>query len=58
MPVAALLLVITAAFAHATWNFLIKGARNDLPFQFAATVVSSVAYLPALIVAIVVAEDG
>ena len=36
MTITALLLVITAAFCHATWNFYVKrigsGARTDLAY--------------------------
>ncbi len=58
MPVLALVLVLSAAFAHATWNYLAKGARNDFAFQLGATAVASVAYLPAAVIALLVAGDG
>lgn len=46
MPVAALALLLTAAAAHAGWNFAAKGARSSLPFIFAFALVSEVVYLP------------
>jgi drug/metabolite transporter (DMT)-like permease len=54
MPLSALLLLLAAAVAHASWNYLAKGARNDLAFQFAIALVSTVIYLPLVVVATIV----
>jgi len=42
----ALLLVLSAAFAHATWNYLAKKACGGTPFVWLFGVISTVAYLP------------
>ncbi|MBP1765542.1 MAG: hypothetical protein H6Q65_2600 [Firmicutes bacterium] len=42
----ALLLVLSAAFAHATWNYLAKRASGGTPFVWLFGVVSTIAYLP------------
>ena len=55
MPIAALLLLLSAATMHATWNFFAKGARNDLALSFASALFASVAYLP-IVVAVIVIE--
>lgn len=54
MPAAALALLLAAAFGHATWNFLAKGARNDAAFQFTYVIVSLVAYAPVVVIACIV----
>jgi drug/metabolite transporter (DMT)-like permease len=46
MSIAALALLLTAALGHATWNYLAKGARNDLAFSFAFVACSAVVYAP------------
>jgi len=46
MPVAALALLLGAAVAHATWNYMAKGARNDLAFLFAFNLCAEFIYLP------------
>jgi drug/metabolite transporter (DMT)-like permease len=46
MLLAALALLLAAAFMHAGWNFFAKGARNDATMQLAFVAISSVAYLP------------
>lgn len=47
MPIQSLLLVVAAAFIHATWNLLGKRAAHiGAPFIFSYTLVSSVLYLP------------
>jgi drug/metabolite transporter (DMT)-like permease len=46
MPVLALALLLSAAVGHATWNYVAKGARNDLAFTFLLVVASEVVYLP------------
>ena len=51
MPAGALALLLAAAFGHATWNYLAKGARNDAAFQFTYVIVSLVAYAPIAVVA-------
>ncbi len=51
MPAAAVALLVAAAFGHATWNYLAKGARNDAAFTFAFVLASTVLYLPVAIVA-------
>ena len=51
MPAGALALLLLAAFGHATWNYLAKGARNDAAFTFAFVVVSLVVYAPVVAVA-------
>ena len=51
MPAGALALLLAAAFGHATWNYLAKGARNDAAFQFTYVAVSLVAYAPVAIIA-------
>lgn len=58
MPLAALALLLTAAFAHASWNFLAKGARNDLAFQFAQVAVASLFFLPLAIASYVITRPG
>ncbi len=54
MPVAALLLLLSAATMHATWNFFAKGARNDVALSFASAACASIAYLPIVLVVIVI----
>src|SRR3954452_22758453 len=46
MSVAVLGLVLAAAFAHAGWNFLAKGARGGAAFVWLSMVIATVAYLP------------
>jgi len=47
MPIQSLILVVVAAFLHATWNLLGKRAAHvGTPFIFSYTLVSSVLYLP------------
>ncbi len=47
MPTAALVLVLTAAVLHATWNALSKRARHPLCFLWSAVTLASVLGLPA-----------
>lgn len=54
MPVAALLLLLSAATMHATWNFFAKGARNDAALSFASASCASIAYLPIVLVVVVI----
>lgn len=58
MPIAALALLLVAALMHASWNFLSKGARNDLAFQFAQVVVASVFFLPLAIGSYIIARPS
>jgi drug/metabolite transporter (DMT)-like permease len=46
MPIFALALLLSAAVGHATWNYLAKGARNDLAFTFALVACSTVVFAP------------
>ncbi len=46
MPAAADALLLTAAVAHATWNYLAKGTTGSLAFTFAFTALAEVLYLP------------
>lgn len=54
MPAAALALLLVAAVAHATWNYLAKGATSSVAFTFTFTVVAQLIYLPLAIGALVV----
>ena len=56
MPIAALALLLTAALGHATWNYLAKGARNDLAFTFAFLLCSVAVYLPLNIAVLLFAD--
>ena len=53
MPPAALALVFTAAVLHATWNLLAKRGQGHPVFFWLALVISSVVYLPAFIVGVI-----
>jgi drug/metabolite transporter (DMT)-like permease len=55
MSLAVLGLVLTAAVAHAGWNFTAKGAEGGAAFVWLGAVAGSVIYLPALALALVVA---
>ena len=46
MPVLALALLLSAAVAHATWNYFAKGASSSLHFTFAFAALAEVVYLP------------
>jgi drug/metabolite transporter (DMT)-like permease len=52
MSLAVLALVLAAAFAHAGWNFLAKGAAGGAVFVWLCMVASTVLYLPALAIAL------
>jgi drug/metabolite transporter (DMT)-like permease len=56
MPLAAVALILAAAVAHASWNYLAKGARMDAGFTFVFTAVASLVYLPVAAVAYVAAR--
>jgi drug/metabolite transporter (DMT)-like permease len=53
MPAAAVGLLLAAAVAHATWNFLAKGATGTVAFTFAFTSLAQVVYLPLAIIVLV-----
>jgi len=55
MSLTVLALVLAAAFAHAGWNFLAKGAEGGVGFVWLSTLASAVLYLPVL--AFASAED-
>ena len=55
MSLAVLGLVLTAAVAHAGWNFMAKGAEGGAAFVWLGAVAGSLIYLPALAFALVVA---
>lgn len=46
----ALALVVASAFAHATWNYLAKSSHDTYAFNWAFSVVSTLVYLPIVIV--------
>ncbi len=46
MSGAALALLIVAALAHASWNYLAKGATGSVTFTFAFTALAQVIFLP------------
>src|SRR5438477_416108 len=41
MPAAAIALLLTAAVAHATWNYLAKGATGSIAFTFVFTALAN-----------------
>jgi drug/metabolite transporter (DMT)-like permease len=51
-------LVLTAAVAHALWNFLSKGARGGAAFVWLGAVCGLVLYLPVTVVALLVDSGG
>jgi drug/metabolite transporter (DMT)-like permease len=46
MSAVALALLLSAAVAHATWNYFAKGATGSVAFVFAFCVVAEIVYLP------------
>ena len=58
MSPAVLVLVISAAFAHAGWNLLAKEAKGGAGFVWLSGVAGSVLYLPALVIALAMDPDG
>jgi drug/metabolite transporter (DMT)-like permease len=58
VSLAVLVLVITAAFAHAGWNFLAKGAQGGTAFVWLSSVAGAVIYLPVTAVAFALMPDG
>ena len=56
MSIGVLSLVLAAAFAHAGWNFLAKGAEGGAAFVWLAALIGTLIYLP--VVAIVHASTS
>ena len=56
MTAVALVLVLTSAVLHATWNFVAKRVQAESPFLFLIYVVGSLAYTPFAIAIIVIAQ--
>ena len=56
MTAIALLLVLTSAVLHATWNLLAKRVQAQTPFLFLIYVVGSLAYTPFAIAVLVIAR--
>ena len=52
MSLGVLALVLAAAFAHAGWNFLAKGAEGGAAFVWLCAVVGTLLYVPALAIAL------
>jgi drug/metabolite transporter (DMT)-like permease len=52
----ALVLVLTSAVLHATWNMLAKRVRAETPFLFLVYIVGAVAYAPFAIAVLVLAR--
>jgi len=46
MPIVAVALLLAAAVAHATWNYVAKGARSSFAFIFLFALCSEIIYLP------------
>ncbi len=46
MPVTAFLLVVVAAFAHATWNFLAKQAAESKHLIWFSSVIEALCFAP------------
>lgn len=46
MPIVAVALLLTAAVAHASWNYVAKGANSSVAFIFCFALCSEFAYLP------------
>ena len=55
MSPAVLALVLTAAVAHAAWNFLAKGAEGGAAFVWLSTIAGAAIYLPVLVLVLLVA---
>lgn len=49
MSALALVLILAAAFAHATWNLAAKRSGGGLPFVWSAGVLSFACYVPAMV---------
>ncbi len=50
MPLSALVLVVTAAFIHAYWNFLVKRAAGGAAFVWLLSLASAAIYAPLVLV--------
>jgi len=46
MPIVAVALLLAAAVAHASWNYVAKGANSSVAFIFCFALCSELAYLP------------
>ncbi|HYM16914.1 MAG TPA: EamA family transporter [Dehalococcoidia bacterium] len=53
MPALAVGLLLAAAVAHASWNYVAKGANGSAPFIFCFTLFSEILYLPLTIALLV-----
>jgi drug/metabolite transporter (DMT)-like permease len=53
MPILAVALLLSAAVAHATWNYVAKGASGSASFIFCFTLVSELLYLPLAVGALI-----
>lgn len=58
MPLLAIALLLAAAVAHATWNYVAKGASGSASFIFCFTLVSEILYLPLAVAALIWTGDG
>src|SRR3978361_1032599 len=58
MSTPVLLLVLAAAFAHAGWNLLAKGAEGGPAFVWLSSVAGALLYLPVLAVALATAPGS
>ena len=52
MSLGVLSLVLAAAFAHAGWNFLAKGAEGGAAFVWLCAAVGTALYVPVLAIAL------
>ena len=52
MSLGVLSLVLAAAFAHAGWNFLAKGAEGGAAFVWLCAAVGTLLYVPVLAIAL------
>ena len=52
MSVEVLALALTAAFAHAGWNFLAKGAEGGARFVWLCAALGTLIWIPALVIAL------
>ena len=50
MSIGVLSLVLAAAFAHAGWNFLAKGAEGGAAFVWLAALIGTLIYLPVVVI--------
>src|SRR3954467_6638438 len=52
MPPGVLALVLAAAFAHAGWNFLAKGAEGGAAFVWLSAALGTLVWIPVLAIAL------